>query len=78
MTIRMNTDTLVLLLIFQNMSYHFWMITWMKNVNNFEIAKVESQSLHSICLIFWQFLPGVAYKSVAYKKSVYYQIACSA
>ena len=32
----MNTDTLVLLLIFKNMSYYFWM----KNVNNFQIAKI--------------------------------------
>ena len=39
----MKTDTLVLLLIFYNMSYYFWMITWMKNVNNFQIAKVKSQ-----------------------------------
>ena len=38
---RMNTDTLVLLLIFQNMSYYFWMITWIKNVNNFEIGTVQ-------------------------------------
>ena len=36
----MNTDTLVLLLIFQNISYYFWMIMWRKNVNNFKIAKV--------------------------------------
>ena len=33
------------------------MLTWMKKVNNFQIAKVQPQ--------------GVAYKSVAYKKSVY-------
>ena len=36
----MNTDTLVLLLIFENMSYYFWIATWMKNVNKFQIAKV--------------------------------------
>ena len=41
----MNTDTLVLLLIFQNTSYYFWMITWMKNVNNFQIAKVQSHGV---------------------------------
>ena len=34
-----------------------WMITVMKNVNNFQVANVQPQS--------------VAYKSVAYKKSVY-------
>ena len=41
----MNTDTLVLLLIFQNMPYYIWMITYMKNVNNFQIAKVQPQSV---------------------------------
>ena len=40
---RMNTDTLVLLLIFQNMSYYLWMITWMKNVHNFWVGKVQPQ-----------------------------------
>ena len=43
------------------------MIMWMKNVNNFQIVKV--QVLLSICLIFCQFQPGVAYKSVTYKKA---------
>ena len=37
----MNTGTLVLLLIFQNISYYFWMIMWMKDLNNFQIAKVQ-------------------------------------
>ena len=32
---RMNTDTPVLLFICERISYYFWMITWMKNVNNF-------------------------------------------
>ena len=41
----MNTDTLVLLLIFQNISHYFWMIMWMKNVNNFKTAKVQSQDV---------------------------------
>ena len=36
------------------------MITWVKNVNNFRIAKFY--------LIFCQFQPGIAYKSAAYKK----------
>ena len=39
------------------------MITWMKNVTGFQIEKVQG-----ICLIFCQFQPGAAYKSVAYKK----------
>ena len=39
---RMNTDTLVLLLIFQtHLSDYFWMMTWIKNVNSFQIAKVQ-------------------------------------
>ena len=41
----MNTDTLALLLIFKNMPYYFWMITWMKNVNNFQAAKVQPQGV---------------------------------
>ena len=44
MTNRMNTDTLGVLLIFQNMPYHFWMITW-KNVNNIQIGKVQPQGV---------------------------------
>ena len=35
-----DTDTYVLLLIFKNM-YYFWMITWVKTQNNFEITKVQ-------------------------------------
>ena len=42
---RMNTDIFVLLLIFQNMSYYFWMITQIKGVNNFQIAKVQPQGV---------------------------------
>ena len=34
-------------------SYHFWMITWMKRVNNFQIAKVEPQGAASLLLDFW-------------------------
>ena len=30
--------TLVNLIMFQNMSYYFWMITWMKKANNFELV----------------------------------------
>ena len=25
------------------MSYYLWMITWMKNVNNFQTAKIQPQ-----------------------------------
>ena len=37
----MNTDRLVLSLIFQNTPYYFYIITWMKNMSNFQIAKVQ-------------------------------------
>ena len=39
------TDIILLLLTFQNMYYCFCMITWMKNVNNFQIAKVQPQGV---------------------------------
>ena len=42
------------------------MITLVKNVNNF-----QPRVLLSISLIFCQFQSGIAYKSVAYKESVY-------
>ena len=41
----MNTDALVLLLIFKDVSYHFWMMSRRKNVNNFQIAKVRLQGV---------------------------------
>ena len=49
---RMNTDTFFLLLLLQNMSYCFWMITWIKNVNNFQIAKVQPQCVAQHFLTF--------------------------
>ena len=52
---RMNANTLVILLIFQNMSYYFLDHYVMRNVNNFQIAKVQSQGFLSICLTFCQF-----------------------
>ena len=62
----MNTDTVVYLLIFQNM-YHYFR---MKNVNNFQTAKVQPRDPSAcICSIFCQFQPGVTYESVAYKKA---------
>ena len=41
----MNIDTLALLLIFLNISCYSEMITWMKDVNNFQIAKVQPQGV---------------------------------
>ena len=43
------------------------MITGMKNVQPPGLLGV----MLSICLIFCQFQPGVAYKNAAYKKNVY-------
>ena len=48
------------------------MIILMKNVNNFQVAKV--QVLLSICLTFCQFQSRVAYKSVDFKKTVYVSV----
>ena len=51
--------TLVLLLIFENMSYYFWMTKWIKNVNNFKIAKAQPQ------VVVWHlldFLPISAWR----------------
>ena len=45
------------------------MITWMKNVNSFQIPKVHSQDVAKHLLVFCQFQSGGAYKSVAYKKA---------
>ena len=78
----MSTDTLVRFLTFWKVSYFFWMKTWIKNVNNSKSSTsgyclafawlFNLWMLLSICLIFCQFQSGVAYKSVPYKKSVYY------
>ena len=45
------------------------MITWMKKTNSFQIAKVQPENITWLLVVFWQFQPGVAYKSVAYKKA---------
>ena len=48
------------------------MITWMKKANNFQIAQVQSEGVALLLLGFFPiFQPGVAYKSITYKKSVY-------
>ena len=44
------------------------MITWMKNVNNFQIAKNKPQDIAQHFLDFYQFQAGDPYNSVAYKK----------
>ena len=45
------------------------MILWMKKVNNFQKANVQPRGAAEFLLNFLQFQPGVAYKSVAYKKA---------
>ena len=47
------------------MSYYSWLISWLENANNLQLSKVQA----SICLIFCQFQPDVAYKSVTNKKA---------
>ena len=39
--------------IFQNISNQFWMITWMKKVNSFQITKVQSQGVAQLLLGFF-------------------------
>ena len=38
-------------------------------MDNFQIANFQPQGVTQLLLIFFQFQPGVAYKSVAYKKN---------
>ena len=52
---------------FWKISYYFWMIMCMKKANNFGRFWFSLRVLLSICLIFCQSQPGVAYRSVAYK-----------
>ena len=54
-------------------SYNFCMITWIrKTIFKY---KFSFSVLLRFCLIFYQFPSGVAYKSVAYKKSVYITVS---
>ena len=53
------------------MPYYFWVITWKKEANNFQKAKVQNKGVR-FCLFFFLFQPGVAYKSVAYKEACSY------
>ena len=63
----MNKDTLVLLLIFQNVSYYFRIM----NVHNFQISKVQPQGVAQHERNFCQFQLGIAYKSFVYKKKAF-------
>ena len=46
-------------LYFQNMFYYFWMITWLNNLNNFQIGKVQPQGVAKHLL---DFLPISAWR----------------
>ena len=67
----MTKYTLAFLLNFLEMFHCFWMITWMKNVNNYQTAKVHSHVAWHL-LFFFQFQPGVVYQSLLTKTSVYF------
>ena len=67
----MNKDTLVLLLIFWNMSYYFGMITLIKNANNFQIAKFSFRVVLGICLIICQSYLALPIKVLPIKKHLY-------
>ena len=41
----MDADTLVLLLIFLSMYYYFWLIIWIKNVNNFQTENIQPEGV---------------------------------
>ena len=60
----MNTDTCYFAY-FENMYHYFWMIKWMKLRVIFKYQKFSLGVLLSICLIFSQFQPGIAYKSAS-------------
>ena len=56
--------------IFQNISCYFWKIAWTIKANNFPKAKVQPQGIQlSFCWSFYQFLLGIVYNSVAFKKA---------
>ena len=41
----MNAEALAPLVMFRNMFYNFWVITWMNNVSNFQIGKIQPQDV---------------------------------
>ena len=56
----------------QNISYYLWMINWLKKPHSFLIAKVQPQRVVQLLLnFFFQFQPGISFKSVVCKSSVY-------
>ena len=51
------------------------MIAWMKNVNNFQLVKIQLQGLAKHLLHFLPISAFVAYKSVAYKKACIHSVS---
>ena len=49
----MNTDIFFLFLTFQSTTQYFWMIMWTKNMNNFQIAKLQHQGVPQHLLEFF-------------------------
>ena len=49
----------------------------MRKANNFSNSKISTSGCFklSVCLIFYQFQPGVTYKSVVYKKESIFKTA---
>ena len=60
-------------LVFWNIFDYFWI----KNVSNFQIVKVQPQGVTEYFYDFCSFQAGLAYKSVAYEKSMHYHFPLS-
>ena len=58
--------------IFQNISYYFWMMMWMKKATNFEIVKVQAEDVAQLLVdLFVNFSLPLLIKVLLIKKSVY-------
>ena len=55
---------------FYNIVYHFWIITWMKEANNFQTANIQLQVMLSFCLILAIFSLLLLIKVLLIKKRV--------
>ena len=65
-----NTNPLVFCTFFYNIVYHFGVITWMKEANNFQIANIELPLMLSFCLILAIFSLLLLIKVFLIKKRV--------
>ena len=63
-------ETYLFLAHFQNVSYYFWMITWMKKVNNFQKLKVQPKDVAQLLLDFLPILAWRCLKKCCLYKSV--------